>query len=102
MVWQSRRTPLCVLVAVLGVLFGVLFGATASANPPSMNDELRKAMTATLNAGSTAPGDDRARALRSRRRLGRRCQRLSGRPHLVHGTPGRGRRPRYARRQSVP
>ncbi|MEM1437753.1 MAG: patatin-like phospholipase family protein [Pseudomonadota bacterium] len=55
MVWQSRRTPLCVLVAVLGVLFG----ATASANPPSMNDELRKAMTATLNAGSTAPGQER-------------------------------------------
>ncbi|MEO0615778.1 MAG: patatin-like phospholipase family protein [Pseudomonadota bacterium] len=55
MVWQSRRTPLRVLVAVLATALG----AVASATPPSMNPELRDAMTATLNAGNTAPGRER-------------------------------------------
>ncbi|MEO0345842.1 MAG: hypothetical protein AAF229_06250, partial [Pseudomonadota bacterium] len=55
MVWQSRRTPLRVLVAVLGITLG----ATAQADSASMNHELRDAMTATLNAGSTAPDQKR-------------------------------------------
>ncbi len=55
MVWQSRRTPMRVLVAVLGFSCG----AAVQADPPSMNPELRDAMTATLNAGSTAPGRQR-------------------------------------------